>query len=386
MNDSVVARGPCVLHVARVGFIGGAERIALTILAGLHKKNWEPVLACPDGNFPEEARRRSVRYVPCSWNRMRGTYNPLRLLGYIAEVWRAHRQIETILVGGTVDLVHAHHPVMVLYACSSCRRHKVPLLLHLHEGPPGRIFDLIALKVAARFADRIVCASSAGLDLLRNAGGDPAKAQVVKNAVDYDFTRAEVVPCEDARGPGPHIGIFGVLEPRKGQNYLIDAVPLLIDVYPDAKFWIVGGPQFEDKVSYAQHLVSLAQARGVSEHLRFVGHQHNVERWMKAMDLVVLPSVSNESLSVVVLEALYLGISVVATDVGGIRDALKDGETGFIVEPRSAVALARAMTTALTENGGAMTRRAREDAWERFAPDRLVVDMIAVYRRMIADR
>jgi glycosyltransferase involved in cell wall biosynthesis len=317
---------------------------------------------------------------------MRGTYNPLRLLGYIAAVWRANRQIGKILAGGTVDLVHAHHPVMVLYAYPSCRRHKVPLLLHLHEGPPGRIFDRVALKVAATLADRIVCASSAGLDLLRNAGGDPAKAQVVKNAVDYDFTRTEVAPCEDVRGPGPHIGIFGVLEPRKGQNYLIDAVPLLIDAFPSAKFWIVGGPQFEDKVSYAQHLVGQAQARGVSEHLRFVGHQHNIERWMRAMDLVVLPSVSNESLSVVVLEALYLGICVVATDVGGIRDALKDGETGFIVEPRSAAALARGVATALKENGGTMARRAREDARARFAPDRLVGDMIAVYRRMIADR
>lgn len=383
MIEGEVGGGPRVLHVARVGFIGGAERIALTILNGLLKNDWNPILACPRGDFPDEARQRSVRYIPCSWNRMRGTFNPLRLLSYAGEVWRAHRQIDVILSANRVDLVHAHHPVMVIYSYLSCRRRRVPLLLHLHEGPPGRFYDLIALKVAARLADRIVCASTAGLELLRLAGSDLNTADVVQNAVDYSFTQVKHEPCKEVSGPGPHIGVFGVLERRKGQNYLINAAPSVLQDFPSAQFWVVGGSQLQDKRAYAQELIDLVQTQNLSAQVHFVGHKRHVEEWMQAMDLIVVPSISNESLSVVLLEALYLGLPVVATDVGGIRDALEHGETGYIVKPRNAGALADAIKTTLNQDDSSTTYVARNHVRSHFAPDRMVRDIILIYEKMM---
>jgi glycosyltransferase involved in cell wall biosynthesis len=108
---------------------------------------------------------------------------------------------------------------------------------------------------------------------------------------------------------------------------------------------------------------------------------------LASFDLFVLPS-RNEGFPVTIMEAMLAGLPVVTTDVGSVREAVIDGETGLIVPPEDPAALAAAISTLVDDPDRrvAMGRRARAIAVERFTLSATVDRYMAVYERVLADR
>ena len=169
------------------------------------------------------------------------------------------------------------------------------------------------------------------------------------------------------------------LTPAKAQHVLIEAFARMAGPAPGARLLLAGDGPLRGA------LEEQARRLGAGERVRFLGVRRDVPGLLAAADLFVLSSV-REGLSLSLLEAMRAGRAVVATDVGGNREAVVPGATGLLVPAGDAAALAEAMAALAADGakraawGGAARRR-----WEeRFTAEHMVRDTEALYRAVLA--
>lgn len=374
---------PLALHVNRVGFVGGVERIILTLSDKTMARGYRAMLACPGGGTLEAAARAmGIPVAPVGID-MRLPANPLKLASLPLRWLRGRAELLRLCRERRVDVIHAHHPVGVLYARGAARVLGLPLVFHLHEIAPARTPYAVALRAAVASADRIVCGSEASRRLLHaTVPVDRSRVDVVHNGVDPLFVaRAATAAPADLTEPGPHIGAFGVLEPRRGQDVFLSAAAKVIERYPGAKFWIVGPAAIDAAAWFAEHLWDIAEAPPLRGAVRFTGFRPDIPELMKAMDVIVLPSVEMEAVSMTLLEALTLGCRAIGTDVGGTAEVIQSGQTGLVVPPRDPGALAAAIERMLGPEGPSLARAAGQNARLRFRPETFSRHVAEVYAK-----
>jgi len=138
------------------------------------------------------------------------------------------------------------------------------------------------------------------------------------------------------------IGFFKHLEEIYGLKYLVRAFAIVAKKFKNSELFLAG------RGSLKYDLEKLAQNLGISSKVHFLGFIKNVPEVMSTMDVTVIPSLS-EGLPVAALESQALGIPVVASRVGGLPEAVKDGETGLLVSPKNEVVLAEAINKLLSD-------------------------------------
>ncbi len=182
-------------------------------------------------------------------------------------------------------------------------------------------------------------------------------------------------------GIGPSeklVGTVGELVEAKGQRHLIEAVPIILEKIPTAKFMIVGGGELESE------LREQALRLGFAEFFVFAGFRDDVGNCLDALDLFVLPSIM-EGLNNSIVEAMMMGIPVVATNVGGIPEIVKSGETGLLTPPGDPASLAEAVVELLQnhEKADALASAGREFAMNNLTAEKMVKDTISVYEDIL---
>src|SRR5262249_46586272 len=133
--------------------------------------------------------------------------------------------------------------------------------------------------------------------------------------------------------------IVARLDPVKGHRYLLEAVSLLRNVYPRLRVKVVGQ---EENIKRRQ-LEQMAERLGIESMVEFTGFQKSVPDVMASCTLGVIASVGSEAVSRVALEWMAAGRPVVATEVGCLPEIVKESETGLLVAPGNAPAMARAI-------------------------------------------
>ena len=186
--------------------------------------------------------------------------------------------------------------------------------------------------------DRVICVSDTVRDECLVAGVPEGKCVVIENAIDQDqFCRTR--PITQAKrqqwDAGPErlvIGALGRLANEKGFDHLINALVEVVDAGIDAQLVIAGeGPDETE-------LRRLAAVSKYPERVAFVGFCRDTRGFLESLDLFVLSSL-REGLPNVVLEAMAVGVPVVATDVGGVSRVVRDGENGLLVPSGSLAAI-----------------------------------------------
>jgi glycosyltransferase involved in cell wall biosynthesis len=373
-------RSARVLYVNRVGFLGGVERVLITLAAGVEDFGYKPLLVCPEnGELAAAARAEGIEVSTFWFNRMRITRNPFIVGRYPIDWWRSARFILREATRIDATIIHVHHPVGALYAIPAVRKLQLPMVLHVHEGPPIKPIYALALRVAVRYADAIICVSNSAREVADSVRPNPNKVKVVHNGVDRSFLEKEHTPTPEVSGPGPHIGIFGVIEPRKGQDVFLRAAEKLSKRFPTAHFWIVGSLALADKAGFQRALEDQIDRANLGGRVTFTGFRPDVARWMMAMDVVTLTSVAHESLGMVLIEALALGRNVVASNSGGISEIIRDGVNGRLVQPGDFRALAETITAALETGTPPRGAQAFIDVRERFSPTTFCRQVGAIY-------
>jgi glycosyltransferase involved in cell wall biosynthesis len=238
---------------------------------------------------------------------------------------------------------------------------------------------LQAERVLGRLTDRAICVCEAEARLARRVvAGD--RVRVVYNGIEPAPEGGMDPLLRALADDGPTVCTLGLLRPGKGVETLIDAAPAVLDRHPRAQFAIWGdGPE-------AESLNSRAEALGVAHALHFLGPTATPVAAIRGADLFVMPS-WNESFPYVVLEAMSAAVCVLATDVGGVREAITHGQDGWVVPAQNAPAMADAIVTLLdSHDRGRMAEAARQRVEREFTVQRMVDGHESVYAELVAGR
>jgi glycosyltransferase involved in cell wall biosynthesis len=317
--------------MARELGLGGTERqLAETALA-LDRAQFEPHVGCfTDGGFrAKELREAGVPILELG----------VRSLASGSAVAGA-RRMGAYLGHHGIGLVHAFDVPLDLFAVPVARFYRTPVVLssmRAHRDlTPGVARHL--LRLTDRIVDGIVVNSRAVARELAEDGVPPSMMRLAYNGLDTTRFRREgeraALPWGDA---AVVIGIVCALRPEKGLSILIEAFRKLKSARRGVKLVIVGsGPMLAE-----------LQAEGDAD-CHFEPAVGNVAPWLRAMDIFVLPSLS-EALSNSLMEAMGCGCCVVASDTGGNPELVQDGQTGLLFPVGNAGALAARLGGLLDE-------------------------------------
>lgn len=318
---------------------GGAERAVVILLRHLDRSRFEPHLALLDSTGPylnelpddltvHHLGARRVRYAIPSLIRLMRRLRPQAVVSSLVEL--------NMAAAAAVALMRERPRLFLREDTSVSRQFKSQTGSQLFH-PPRRLFQ----RLYAR-AEKVICVADYVLnDLAENLQIPRSKLARIYNPVDVERVRqlAAAVnnPYVDAR---PRFVAVGRLAKVKGFDILLEAMALARRDLPQAELMILGEGPLEAE------LKRQAQALGLGHAVRFLGFQTNPYPYMKHASVCVLSS-RYEGLPLVLLEALALGLPVVAADCpGGVREAVDGFPHARIAPPENAAALAGAMTAA----------------------------------------
>ena len=236
----------------------------------------------------------------------------------------------------------------------------------------------LAERALTPLASRIVCVCDAERRLALGLGAGH-RARLVYNGIDAPAEVPVHPQVAALRERGPVIATVTLLRPGKGIDTLLDAMPAVLAAHPGAQLVIAGGGAERER------LEERARARGVAAAVHFLGFVPETTGVVRAADVFVSSSWA-ESFPYVVLEAMALGRPIVATRVGGLSEAVQDGDSGVLVAPRDSGALARAVGGLLSEPAAAdaMGARARSRVTTRFTRERMLEGLADVFRQLLS--
>ena len=327
------------------------------------------------------------------------------LRGEIGGIVAFARQIAVVVDTFKPDLIHAHSPVLdAIAALIVARRRRLPLVYEIRAfwedaavgngtGTQGSLRYCATRRLetwAVRRADAtaVICEGLRG-DLI-DRGIDPGKIMVSPNGVDLGLF-GDPPPRDDALAMtlgldgADVVGFIGSFYDYEGLDDLIAAMPALVAARPTAKLLLVGGGPM------AKALRAQAAASAVAGAIRFVGRvpHEEVERYYGIVDILAYPRKRMRLTDLVTplkpLEAMAQGRLVAASDVGGHRELIRDGDTGTLFAPDDPAAIATALTGMFADRSGWDARR---DRARRFvAQDRNwssnISRYIPVYQRLV---
>lgn len=167
------------------------------------------------------------------------------------------------------------------------------------------------------------------------------------------------------------VGVVGNIIPRKGQIYLVRALPEVVRYAPHVKVLLVG---VVHPPRYGVVMRREIDRLQVGAHVLWLGERKDIPRLLHAMDVYCLPTLS-DMLPLAMLEAMWAGLPIVATHAGGIPEAVDDGVEGWLVPPKDPHALAHALLEAITQPEERLRRGANAHA--RIERDFIVETQVA---------
>ena len=347
---------------------GGVGRHVADLATGLANRDWDVVLcgpALPNGLS-------GVAHEPLDLRRAIDPRADLTALYRFIEIVRRVRP----------DIVHAHSSKAGAVARLGRLSHMQTPVVYTPHGyafagyfsrPVERLAYRETERALSHLATRVVCVCKAEGRLAATIG-PKERVRVIHNGIDMPGACLPDPGMSRLGGEGPVICALTELRPGKGIETLIEATPSLRAQHPDAQIAIWGeGPALAS-------LCSRAQDVGAAEALHFFGPSTAPLSVLRGADVFVHPSWA-ESFPYVILEAMAVGLPIVASDVGGVGEALANEESGLLVPPGDRKALAQALSSLLDDAGRAarMGDAGRRRVEQRFTRTAMIDRLLEVY-------
>lgn len=379
-----------VLVVNHYPTYGGPHNEIVEIAPRLGRRGFTVTAVIPD-DAEEPAMRleaAGVDVVRLELHRRRAKLDPSQHLRYALAVRSDIERLLTEIRRREIDLVQVSGLVNAQAAVAARRAH-IPLVWQLVDSRTPEFLARLFTRRVIRTADAVMTTGESIIGA--HPGLETVRDRVVTYLPPVDTTRFRPVP-EDRNTARAELGVardsfliasVGNITPQKGHEYLIRAFRLLQQQDPSARLRIVGATS-AGHGRYESLLRELSAP--VGDDVLLSGAP--VHRFLQAPDVFVLNAVPrSEGVSTVVLEAMASGLPVVAADVGGLREVVENGVTGFLVQPRDETSTYRALWTLCGDPGlrAQMGRAARNRALDRFGLDRTVDSYIKAYDVAVAN-
>ncbi len=308
--------------------------------------------------------------------------------------WRAIRKLWKVFREEKFDIVHTHTAKAGALGRLAAKLAGVPAIIHTSHGHNfygyfNVFFSravIIIERILSFFTDRIIVLTKLEKrDCLSFKVAKARKIALVYMGLELDSFQAgnpDKIRVElDIQSREKVVGYVGRLDAIKGPQFFVNAARLCLQKNNSLKFILVGEgvlrKELEEKVA----------SWGLQNRIIFTGWRDDIPTIMSIMDVLILPSL-NEAVGIVLIEAQSLGVPVVASNVGGIPEIIKDKQTGILVEPANPHLLAGAVIELLNNPSRmkAMSEAAKNRVRGRFKAESMVEKITGIYSEVLKEK
>ena len=362
-----------VMFLSHAFAVGGAEEMVLNLVRHL-PPHYEPAVVCihEAGPIGLEIQQTGV---------------PFNVLGLKPGLLRPFDvlRLQDFLYQCQPDIVHTFLLTGSLYGRFAAMMARVPVVIGTEVNVYERKRPLHALaeRWLMRGTDAVIASAESVREFyIKQINADPAKVEVIYNAVDWSrlettISREDMRRAMDVPVDGPLLGIIARLTEQKGHRVLLDALAQRPDL-SRAHLVIVGdGP-------LSAALQRQAAGLGIADRVRFLGARRDLGNILSAIDVFVMPSFW-EGLPLAMVLAMGAGLPVVATRVAGIPEVVQDGVNGLLVTPGESGELGAALSRVVNDDTTRVLlgQAARAFVRPRFGVDGYVNAITGLYDRLL---
>ena len=381
------ARRPLkVLQLCAVDFT--VRQFIAPVAQALQAAGYATVCACSPGPHRAEIEAMGVRLLDVELAR---SANPIKALGAIWRVWKLIRKERP-------DVLHVHTPVASMIGRVAARLAGVPLIIYTAHGfyfhdrmPRGKRFAHIMLeRIFGLLNHHLFCVSAEDArDAIRLHIARRRRVSYVPNGVDLTVFNPAAVGPEQRAAVREKLGIpkdaaviliMGRLVREKGYAEFFEAARRLAPKFPHAHFLVVGDTVSSEHDSFKSEILKAAELPALAGRVHLAGLRRDIPDLLAAADIFTLPSY-REGMPVSILEAMAMGLPVVATKIRGCREEVLAGDTGFLVTPGKVRGLQFALAWLLEHPDLAreMGQRGRERVRSHFDMQRTMARQVRLY-------
>lgn len=342
---------------------GGNQKTQSYILDLVDKKRFNLVLLAPfETKFIDRIRKKGIECVVVK--------PPERILQYggkalqdsiigrlvtMADMVKYNLQLIKVIRNKRIDVIYSNCIRAVLSIGLAAKLCRIPHLWYIK----GELANTLLDPIGFFLADKILFFCEANkndkypglvkkydkkIDILR-IGMDLDTILEIEKKDETQLTKELPVNRNKV-----NIAYLGQLYPPKGVHYLVEAVGKIINEFPDVMLYLIGDHVIDEYKSYKEDLINVIRTWGLDKNVVFTGWRSDALEIASLMDIMVHPSLS-EGFGRAVLEAMALGKSVIATKVGGLRELIKNGENGYLVDIKNSEQIAKRLSVLLKDCG-----------------------------------
>jgi len=364
---------PTILQIDKQRGRTGQTKRTLIEAQEISKKGYRVILACQPGSYLERsAREQSLEVFPL----------PMQ------EIFSSLAKLTFFLRRERVDLINAHGYRDHFLSIVAGRMTRVKALVRTKHNHVPLKSGFFSRFLYDRLTDRIITISEDIRNILIKSGLHPEHITTIHTAINLNLfsprpKNQQLIKEFDLSKDYAIIGTTARLSERKGINFLLDAIKILVDEGRRLTCLIVGGGG-----SGSQRKIDIlklrAESLGISRYVVFTGRRNDIPEILSLMDVFILPSLA-EGLGRSLLEAMASGKPIVASNVGGIPEAVEDGKTGILVPSQDAHALAKALSFFLDnpKKSEEMGSAGRERVERLFDEKKMINSICSLYEELL---
>lgn len=352
---------------------GGIASYVVSLAKGLKARKHNVIVASDEGNLVEVLNKYEIPHIPINIT-TKADISP-KILFSLAKLFKPLRDND-------IQIVHAQTRVTQVLSFWIDKIYGIPQVSTCHGFFKPR---LSRIKFPCWGRKVIAISNAVKTHLQTDLKVKPGKIELIYNGLDigkYPQYNAEQI-AESKKwiglGPGPVIGNIARLSSVKGQNYLIDAMKEVVKRFPDAQLLFVGDGKIKEE------LLAQVNELGLNKNIVFIPSIQDTSSVLAVMDVFVMCSLA-EGLGLSIMEAQSMGLPVVATNIGGIPELVKDNQTGILVGPQDSASIAGAIISLLENRQLAkqLGVNAQKNIWENFTLENMITKTEKVYESVIS--
>ncbi len=374
-----------VLHIITNLPVGGAQDNTLLTVEKLDRRKYDVSLLCAnEGEWTYRAQRIEGLKLFFVDELKRKIHPVLDILSF----WKILR----IIKSENFDIVHTHSSKPGGLGRVAAKLAGVPIIIHTIHGFPFNDFMhpivrhlfIVAERFLSRLSDSLVTVSTYNLKKAVQLKFAPrSKFRNIYSGID--FGRFEVtLGLEQIRNElgisngEKVVGMIGRLSEQKAPLDFVNAMPKILQAHHDVRFLLIGDGELKEQT------LDLARKLKVDSKIQILGFRDDVPELLHLLDIFVLTSLW-EGLGRSLTEAMFMGKPVVATNVEGVPELVKNNETGFLVEPRNIDSISEAVISLLSDSNTAqrLGRNAAKRINSEFQADSMVARIDNLYQELL---
>lgn len=320
---------------------GGTQEYTRILCSGFQSRGHAVKVVCRPGSLVEAYREEGFDVYPIE----------------LRNKSMAIKELVHLMATHHFDVVHTHNRDADMVGLICAKKKNVPLIVStIHDflnqnelGGRKMNFPLWKYnRILKKIPHKLIAISNAiETNILDELKISPDRVATIYNGTDLSRFPDNVDIEGKKKELGlpsnlPIVGVIGRLITQKGHRYFLESIPIILKKNKNILFLIVG------KGNLKEEMKSLAKNLEISQYVRFIGYQRDVNTIIKLMDVVVVPSVF-EAFGRVITESMACSKPVIATKVGGLAEIVVDGVTGVLVPPKNAQSIANSVLDLLQD-------------------------------------